>query len=203
MTAALIVEDLACARGGRIVFAGLDLALEAGGAVLVGGPNGSGKTSLLRLLAGLGTPLAGRITRPDRTAMLGHQDAVKAQETPHQALAFWATFASRSPRPAAAADAALAAFGLEPLANLPGRVLSAGQRRRLALARLLVLDAALWLLDEPTLGLDTSAIARLEATLAAHRAAGGMVVLATHVPIALPGAKTLRMEDFPPPAVAA
>jgi heme exporter protein A len=204
----LAAVDLACLRGGRLVFAGLSFRLAAGGALVLSGPNGSGKSSLLRLLAGLGRPFAGQIDWPEaggRPAYLGHQDAVKPGQTVAEALRFWAGYA----RPAAVAErvaAILTAEDLAPLADTPGRYLSSGQKRRVALARLALSDGRLWLVDEPTLGLDHAASARLEDRIDRHRRAGGLVVVATHVPIALPGAAVLDLADFAPsfdPAAAA
>lgn len=205
-------RDLASLRGGRLVFAGLDFAVPAGGALRLVGPNGAGKSTLLRLMAGLLRPFAGGLywhgrpvaEAPDdhrlAAAYQGHADTVKPALTMLEALSFWAGLApdaeggGRQARERA--RAALAADGLEGLAHVPGRYLSSGQRRRLALARLAVDPRPLWLLDEPTVGLDVAAVARLEERLAAHRAGGGLVVLATHTPIALPGADTLDLAEF-------
>lgn len=211
-------DRLRCIRGGRMVFDALDFALAPGGALVLRGPNGSGKSSLLRLMAGLLRPAAGRLAwtgmpagldAVDRRAAIayaGHLDAVKPVLTVAEDLRFWAGLA---PEPAllaafgcAAAPGdrearvarALDAFGLGPLSDLPCRYLSAGQRRRLALARLIARPVALWLLDEPTAGLDDISAARLSAALAAHRAAGGMVALSTHAPLDLDGAETLALD---------
>jgi heme exporter protein A len=201
-----IGHDLACLRAERLVFAGLDFALNAGGALKIVGPNGSGKSSLLRLMAGLLRPAEGTLRwggrdpreEPDafraELRYLGHQDAVKPALTVAENLEFWAGLQGRR----ASTEAALDAFGLGPLARLPGRFLSAGQRRRLALARLVAAPGRLWLLDEPTVGLDHPSVGALEAELARHRAAGGMVAIATHAEIALPGAQELDLERFAP-----
>ena len=189
---------LACMRGGRLVFAGLSFELHASEALVLSGPNGSGKSSLLRLIAGLVPAFAGTLDwtgAPGSIAYLGHQDAVKPALTPRETLRFWGAAAGAAPD-AAAIEAALAAVGLDELDDLLCRYLSAGQRRRLALARLELGGARLWLLDEPTLGLDTASVARLEARVARHRAGGGIVMLATHVPLALDGARELALEDF-------
>lgn len=194
----LTAEDLACLRGGRLVFAGLSFRLDAGEALVLTGPNGSGKSSLLRLVAGLVPTFAGRLDwtgAPGSIAYLGHQDAVKPALTVREALRLWAAIAGAKAGEGAV-DAAIAAAGLEGLDDLPGRYLSAGQRRRLALARLELGHAALWLLDEPTLGLDVASVARLEGRIARHRAAGGLVLLATHVPLALDGARFLALQDY-------
>lgn len=195
----LEARDLACLRGERVVFAGLSFALEAGGALLLTGANGAGKSSLLRLLAGLLAPAEGALLwqgedaladRPAHAARLryvGHGDALKPALTARENLAFFARLWG------GAVDPALEALGLDALAELPARVLSAGQKRRLGLARLALAPAPLWLLDEPTTGLDTASVGRLGALLARHRDAGGMVLAATHLPLPLPGARELRL----------
>ena len=192
-------EDLTAIRGERLVFRGMRFTVADGGALLLTGANGSGKSTLLRLMAGLIRPDAGRLLwdgadaladltgHGARVAFLGHRDAVKPGLTATENLAFAASFSGLS------VAEALASQGLEDLADLPARLLSAGQKRRLALARLAVSRATLWLLDEPTLGLDDTAIARLGACLARHRANGGMIVAATHVALPLPDAAVLRL----------
>ena len=177
------------------------------------GANGSGKSSLLRLVAGLLPPAAGRLSwgrarvaaDPSghrlRLHYVGHQDALKLAMTPREMLAFWAALRGlRLSRYAPALDQALAAFNLEAIADLPCRWLSAGQRRRVALARLLVAPATLWLLDEPTSALDAESQVGLEHVIGAHRATGGMVMVATHMPIALSAAATLVLDGFAPRA---
>ena len=195
-------RDLAVIRGERLVFAGLGFRLAPGGALLLTGRNGAGKSTLLRALAGLvrlaaGTviwgdadALADRAAHAARLAWLGHQDAIKPGLGVAENLRSW------SPSPAAIAPA-LDAMGLASLAELPARLLSAGQRRRLALARLALAPRPLWLLDEPTLGLDATSIDRLAAQLATHRAQGGMVIAATHLPLPLPDAVPLALGKVP------
>jgi heme exporter protein A len=195
----LAAEDVAVFRGERLVFRDLSLSVPPGGALVLAGPNGSGKSTLLRLLAGLIRPEAGRLlwdgadaltdlaAHGRRVAYLGHQDAVKPGLTATENLRFAASISGRS------IAAALAAVGLEALADLPARMLSAGQKRRLALSRLPLSAAPLWLLDEPTLGLDTASVEQFGGLLARHRAGGGMVVAATHVPLPLPDAAGLRL----------
>jgi heme exporter protein A len=207
----LLAEDLACRRGERLVFAGLSFRLPPGGAVVLTGANGSGKTSLLRLLAGLIAPAAGRLAwgatpitgdaaHRARLHYVGHQDAVKPGLTPRETLVFWAALHGREPhREAVLLDPALAAFALEPVADWPCRWLSAGQRRRLALSRLFVIPAALWLLDEPLAALDHDNQLRLERAIAEHRGAGGRVVLATHAAIEMDDAARLSLDAFAPP----
>jgi len=208
----LIAEDLACRRGARLVFAGVSFCLPASGALVLTGANGSGKSSLLRLVGGLLAPAAGRLLwggapvaadiagHHSRLHYLGHQDAVKPIMTPREILRFWAALRDLDlPPTAAALQDALAAFGLDGVADWPCLWLSAGQRRRLALARLLVSPATLWLLDEPTSALDDNGQARLEQAIAAHRATGGSVLLATHAAIALDDAAILDLDRFVPP----
>jgi heme exporter protein A len=171
------------------------------------GPNGSGKSSLLRLLALLLEPAMGALTwdgqpvtkdregHGARSRYLGHLDAIKPVLSLRENVAFWARLYGAGD---ALVDPALDAFGLSALARVPGRMLSAGQKRRTNLARLLAAPAPLWLMDEPTTALDKASITVLEARLAEHRARGGMVVLSTHQDVALPDAKVLRLDDFAP-----
>jgi len=195
----LRTKGLAAFRAERRVFREVDFDVPAGGALLLLGPNGSGKSTLLRLLAGLKRPDAGLITwdgqdisidpgeHAARVAYIGHLDAVKQGLTAAENLAYDAELGGGD------AHAALATLGLAPLAALPARMLSAGQRRRLALVRLALTAAPLWLLDEPTIGLDAAAIDQFAVMLAAHRGRGGIVVAATHVTLPLPGAAVLHL----------
>ncbi|WP_245217241.1 heme ABC exporter ATP-binding protein CcmA [Neoroseomonas nitratireducens] len=197
--AVLEVRDLACLRVERAVIAGLSFRVAAGSAVLLTGANGAGKSTLLRLLAGLLRPAEGAIlwrgedvaadpgAHAARLRYLAHQDAVKPALTVAENLDFFARLWGGDVAPA------LAALGLEALAELPGRVLSSGQKRRLALARLALAPAPLWLLDEPTTGLDAASVERLRPLLAAHRAAGGIVLAATHIPLPIEDAEELRL----------
>ena len=190
---------LAAFRGERLVFRDLNFAVATGGALVLAGPNGSGKSTLLRLLAGLGRPAAGQVlwsggdaladltAHAARVTYVGHLDAIKLGLTAGENLRFAARVGGGQ------VAAALEAFGLTALAELPARMLSAGQKRRLALARLALSSAPLWLLDEPTLGLDVASVERFGSVLAAHRARGGMVVTATHLPLPLPDAAELRL----------
>jgi heme exporter protein A len=180
-------RTVACDRGGRRLFEGLDLALESGGAALVTGPNGAGKSSLIRLAAGLLAPAAGRIERSASVALADEGLALDPKRGLAAALAFWARLDGTDPA------AAMAAMGLAPLAGVPVRMLSTGQRRRAALARVVASGAPLWLLDEPANGLDPDGQARLEAALARHRAGGGAVLAASHQPLALPGAARIAL----------
>jgi heme exporter protein A len=195
----LQAAGLAAFRGERLVFRDLDFVVAAGGALLLTGPNGSGKTTLLRLLAGLLRPAAGTLlwdgadaladlsVHARRVTCVGHQDAVKPMFTAAENLWLAAKLDG------GAVAEALAAVGLEELADLPARMLSAGQRRRLALARLALSDAPLWLLDEPTLGLDARSVERFGAMLAVHRNRGGIAVAATHLPLPLSNAVELAL----------
>lgn len=201
--------DLSCLRGERLVFRHLDFRVEAGGALVLLGPNGSGKSSLLRLMAGLLPPFSGRLDwdggrvsdDPDahraRVHYVGHLDAVKPVLSAHENLSFWAAMGGAED-PGAAARQALGRLGLAGAESVPGRFLSAGQKRRLGLARLLASPRPVWLLDEPTVALDREAVGLLEAEIARHRAGGGIAVVSTHADIALPGAGALHLDRFAP-----
>jgi heme exporter protein A len=205
---ALAVEQLACIRGERQLFSDLTFRLAPGEALLLHGPNGSGKSSLLRLLAGFLPPAEGRVlwngapaledsdAHRARLQYLGHQDAVKSQLGTGDNLLFWARLYGLDPVAAVeAVTAALEAAGLQRQRDLPGRYLSAGQKHRLALARLLLKPATLWLLDEPTNALDTAATAWLGELLVAHRAKGGMIILASHVSVPMNDARELLLPE--------
>ena len=195
---------LTCIRGERLVFAGLDFAIGPGEALMLVGTNGSGKSSLLRLMAGLLRPAAGAVrwsgepiaTDPEahnaRLHYVGHLDPVKAALTVGENLAFWARLGNGS----GGVAAALEVFDSAPLADVPGRFLSAGQKRRANLARLAASEATLWLLDEPTTALDAAATSCLMEAITRHRAGGGMVAISTHVGLALDGARRLDLDTF-------
>jgi heme exporter protein A len=196
-------RDLACIRGGREVFAGLDFAAESGEALVVTGHNGAGKTTLLRLIAGLLEPAQGRIelsggtadaSLPEQAHYLGHRDALKPALTVMENLQFWYAFLGGRDAPAASA---LETVGLGGLANLPAGYLSAGQRRRFSVARLLAAPRPIWLLDEPTAALDSAGQQRLLGLMQAHLAGGGIIVAATHGPLGLMAAKELRLGAAP------
>ncbi len=178
----LRVEGLAVARGGLPILEGLSFAVEPGQALILRGPNGAGKTSLLRVLAGLAPPLAGRVSMPpDGAAYASHADGIKAALTVRENLRFWADLYER---PFAAA--VLDDFDLVDLADRPAATLSAGQSRRLGLARLAVIGRPLLLLDEPTVSLDAASVARFAGWLRdRHLDRGGLAVIATHVPLGL------------------
>ena len=200
-------HDLACRRGERLVFTGLSFRVAAGEVLLLRGPNGSGKSSLLRCMAGLLSPTAGAQTWDDqpialdrdahgaRLRYLGHQDAVKPALTVLENLALWQQLHGVSD--AAVLRRALAALGLDHLAELPARLLSAGQRRRVALARLLAAPAPLWLLDEPTTALDDDGVGRFARMVGDHRTGGGLVVLSSHGDPGVHG-DILALADFAP-----
>lgn len=182
-------HNVTCARGGRVLFNGLSFALEPGGAMLVTGPNGAGKSSLIRVAAGLLRPIAGAIEREAARALLSEAASLDEELPLAMALGFWAKLDGRSD---AVADA-LAQTALTDLAVIPVRLLSTGQRRRAAFARVIASGAPVWLLDEPANGLDTAALGRLEGAIAKHRENGGAVLVASHTPIALPGAQTIGL----------
>ncbi len=181
----LVAENLGMERGGRVLFARLNFALEPGTLTRLSGPNGAGKTSLLRLIAGLGEKSTGRLRleggdadlHPGAQAhFIAHQEAIKPALTARENLSFWSRFYGGGD-----VDAALAAFGLTALADDPAAWCSQGQRRRLALARLALGNRPLWLLDEPTVGLDSASEGRLAEVIGGHLQAGGIVLAASHV----------------------
>ena len=177
----LRVDDLTLARGGVPVLTGLSLALVPGQALILRGPNGAGKTTLLRSIAGLQPPLSGRIEgAEDRVAYAAHADGLKAMLSVTENLAFWARIFGTSD-----ITPALDAFDLHGLADRLAGTLSAGQKRRLGLARLLVTGRPLWVLDEPTVSLDTGAVALFAAALRAHLAQGGAALIATHIDLGI------------------
>jgi heme exporter protein A len=194
----LSLDNIALERGERRIASGINARVQGGEALLLQGPNGSGKSTLLRVLAGLLPAAEGRVrwngsdVAQDREAhrarlcYLGHQDALKASLTARENLQFWAHFNGGD------AETALRTFGLARLADRPARVLSAGQKRRLALSRLALNDAPLWLLDEPVTALDAEARQAFGALLASHLAAGGLAIIATHEPLDIE-ARVLRL----------
>lgn len=193
----LSVENVTCVRGGRTVFESLSFQIAAGESLLLTGPNGAGKSSLLRLLAGLVAPAAGTVELAGRDANLtigqsahfiGHMNAVKAAMTVEENLRFWTGFlGSRQD------TSPLQAFNLENHASIPAALLSAGQSRRLALSRLAAVPRPLWLLDEPTVGLDTASQAILVEFMKAHLDQGGLLVAASHVDVGLEFSQQLEL----------
>jgi heme exporter protein A len=193
----LVVDNLACRRAGRRVFEGVSFTLGAGQALVVTGRNGAGKSTLLAALAGLLRPQAGTIsatgtgeqTLAESLHLVAHRDALKGALSALENLHFAAALLGHT---GLAPGAALEAVGLPGAGDLPVAYLSAGQRRRVALARLLVVRRPLWLLDEPTLALDQGAQAMLHRLMRDHLAAGGLIVAATHAPLGIPGARELQ-----------
>ena len=193
-------SGVSCVRGGREIFSGLDFAAASGEALAITGANGSGKTSLLRLIAGLLTAAGGSIdleggeaelTLSEQAHYLGHRDALKPVLSVLENLSFWRNFLGGEPFDA---DKSLAAVGLDHATHLPAAYLSAGQRRRLSIARLLALRRPVWLLDEPTSALDAAAQGLFARLMQEHLATGGLIVAATHAPLGVP-AKELRLGD--------
>ncbi len=199
-------QNLSCVRGERLVLEDLSFDVAAGDALVLRGPNGSGKSTLLRLAAGFLKPAEGRLiwrdeNEPgeieefrDRMHYVGHLDAVKPAFTVSENLAFWAAFEG-SDNPGDDAALGLERLGLSRIADVPGRYLSAGQRRRLNIARIAAIPKPLWLLDEPSVSLDTDAVALLAGLIAEHRAGGGMVMVATHIDLGVEDGNVLRLDE--------
>lgn len=209
----LTVEHLRLERSGRPVVANLSFAVSSGEALILTGPNGAGKSTLLRALAGLFAPASGtiRLDEPnagpdadqsvaERCHMIGHQNGLKSSLTAAENLTFWSNYLGAS-NPADRVAAALDRMNLASLADIPAAYMSAGQKRRLGLARLLVAERPLWLLDEPTVSLDQSSAALLSGIINAHVASGGLAIAATHLALGLDNARELQLT--PPAAHAA
>jgi heme exporter protein A len=193
----LIGEELGCRRGDRAVFAGLDFDVAADELLVLRGANGSGKTSLLRMIAGLVEPAAGRLRLEGglvdagiagQCHFVGHQDALKPALTARENLGFWGDFLGGGD-----VAAGLAAFDLTAIAGVQAGLLSAGLKRRLALSRLALVHRPLWLLDEPTVGLDSASQERFAALMRAHLGGGGLIIAATHVDIGLDATRTIDL----------
>lgn len=198
-TIGLAALNVSCQRGGRVVFRDLSFELAPGEALLVTGPNGAGKTSLLRQVAGL-LPLAGGGLRlkgagpeaelPELCHYVGHLNAVKTSLSVGENLAFWAEFLGAN---GARLAPALDAFGLAPLADLPAALLSAGQKRKLALSRLFTAQRPIWLLDEPQTSLDAASLKLLDAAITSHLDGGGIAIVASHVALSTKFARKLAL----------
>ena len=195
----LSADSLACTRGGRTVFTGLSFAVAGGEALVVTGRNGAGKSSLLRMIAGLVRIAGGRLTLAggedeasigEQAHYLGHHDALKPSLSVRENLSFWATFLGGADEGVAPA---LEAVGLAPLAGLPAAYLSAGQRRRLSIARLVAVKRPIWLLDEPTSALDTPSQGRLAELMHDHLSGNGIIIAAAHGPIGLKNPREMRL----------
>ncbi len=198
-------KALSCERGGRQVFDGLDFSVESGGMLELRGPNGAGKTSLLRMIAGLNEPARGEfeIQEGDNEVNLAqichfiaHQEAFKPALTVAENLQFWADFLSGSDDKADI-SVALEAFSMEPLAELSAALLSAGQKRRLALGRLAMIKRPIWLLDEPTVGLDKKSVGQLQSLMRQHLDEDGIIIATTHIDLGMEGAKVFDFATLP------
>lgn len=187
--ARIAAHDLACRRGDRLLFRGVSFILNPGEALQVSGANGVGKSSLLRLIAGLARPFAGKVERAGTIGLVDERPALDPELPLDRALAFWSRLDRGTPT-------GLERLGLADLLDVPVRYLSTGQRKRAAMARLLGQDAAVWLLDEPLNGLDIQAAGLLEELTAAHCAGGGIAVIASHQPFALAGMRPLMLADY-------
>ena len=190
-TTLLRFDQVSCWRGGRILFRDLDLALGRGEALIVAGPNGVGKSSLIRVAAGLLVPIAGQVARNAPMALADEAAALDERLPLGRALAFWARLDGHEP------DCAMEAMGLSHLDRVPVRMLSTGQRKRATIARVIASGAPLWLLDEPANGLDSASAGLLADTIARHCREGGAVLAASHQPLGIDFASTLRFEDLP------
>jgi heme exporter protein A len=198
----LVVKNLIIERGGRRVINDLSFAVSRGEALILAGANGAGKTTLLRTLAGYIRPLAGSVqldggdpelTLAEQAHVVGHANAVKSSLTVFENAAFWSEFLGPGAGGRAHIESALRHFGLDDLAEFPAAYLSAGQRRRLGLVRLLLAKRPLWLLDEPTVSLDVASTERLVSAVNEHTRAGGLAIVATHLPLGLERARTLEL----------
>jgi len=198
-------QNLSCMRGERLVFSGLDFTVEPGSVLVLTGNNGSGKTSLLRVMAGLTHPIAGELAWHDgsvadnperhhnRISFVGHLDAVKAVLSVYENLQIWASLHGGTDK---TISIALKKMGLKGLENTPGRYLSAGQKRRVSLARLVASHATLWLLDEPSIALDPASVDSLRDLIAEHRNSGGMTIIANNIDLGIADTTELNLHKF-------
>ena len=188
----LTVTDLACTRGGLTILSGVSFTVKPGQALVLQGPNGIGKTTLLRTIAGLQPPQSGQITAPaDSIAYAAHADGIKPTLSVHENLAFWAAIFGLTDT-----TSAMAALHLAALKSRPAAALSAGQKRRLGLARLLVTGRKMWLLDEPTVSLDVASAALFVTMITAHLGQGGSALIASHIDLGLPTSVGLDLAPF-------
>ncbi|MFC3098608.1 heme ABC exporter ATP-binding protein CcmA [Alteraurantiacibacter palmitatis] len=186
----ITATNLACRRGDRVLFAGLSLEMAAGEACHVAGPNGLGKSSLIRLLAGLARPFAGSVERVGMAGLLDERPALDEHQPLGASLAFWGRLDP--------ASVPLEKLGLADLLDVPVRYLSTGQRKRAALARLIGQAAPIWLLDEPLNGLDARGVELVQALVAQHCESGGIALIASHQPFAIPGLTRLELQEYVP-----
>jgi heme exporter protein A len=191
----LAALDLACRRGDRVLFTGLGFALGEGQALHLAGPNGIGKSSLIRILAGLLRPYAGTVTREGALALADERPALDLDRPLGKAMRWWARFDANDRE---ALDRVIALFALSDLVDVPAGYLSTGQRKRAVLARTMLAKARIWLLDEPLNGLDTASAAIVEAIVAEHCKAGGIAVIASHQPFSLAGMQRLDLAALRP-----
>ena len=202
--AGLTVGDLAARRGGRMIFRGLSFSVAGGQALVVAGPNGSGKSTLLRLLTGLTPPDSGSIHQdpdePEHVRYISHRDGLKGALTVHENLAFWSAIYGVD---IGTVDTAMDRLALSDVADMPADMLSAGWRRRVGLARLIIGAAPLWILDEPYTSLDSENVARIDALISDHLEQDGLVVLATHQRPSFAVAQTIDMAAYAAPPEAA
>ncbi len=192
-------HNLSCERGGRLVFSGLDFSVSAGEMLILRGANGAGKTSLLRVIAGLNEVADGELVFEGGTddhpiashcQFIAHQDAFKPALTVEENLQFWADFFVNDYKPGGV-QLALEAFSLDALAGFSSALLSAGQKRRLALGRLAMIERPVWLLDEPTVGLDTASVKQLQTLMLGHLDNNGLIIATTHIDLGIKQAKVL------------
>ncbi len=197
----LLGENLACRRGGRIVFSNLSFEVSSGEMLILRGPNGAGKTSLLRLIAGLAPPAGGKLvlkgadedqSTGQQSHYIAHQNASKPSLSVRENLRFWARFHGGAMQ---RLDEALQVMNLERLASYAAGLLSAGQKRRLALARLVLVERPIWLLDEPTVGLDVDSVERLRGLMETHLADGGLIIATTHIDLGMAAARHFHFEE--------
>ncbi len=197
-------HDLSCERGGRLVFSGLSFSVAAGQMLILRGANGAGKTSLLRVIAGLNEVADGQlkflggaddVPIAEHCQFIAHQDAFKPALTVEENLQFWSDFFASDSRQGGV-QLALEAFSLTGLASFSAALLSAGQKRRLALGRLAMIERPVWLLDEPTVGLDTASVKQLQTLILKHLAGDGIVIATTHIDLGIKQAKVLDFANL-------